>query len=204
MSRYTAVDLLNKTLQYCARTTFRKVSGTIGNHVLYRLCPTYGSCQLSNEVLFDFGRISMGQSIYILINRTFRSMNVSSVDSSFQLYFGRIHEWRMESTAYLQRQSTLCTGSLHQFAGLVDTLDRTGDNDLSRTVIIGSNTNLTFRTYLCTDFFNFFVRQSNDGGHSGRLRFTSLLHSHCTSVNQLQAIFKAQCPGCHQCGKLTE
>ena len=198
MSRYTAVDLLNKTLQYCARTTFRKVSGTIGNHVLYRLCPTYGSCQLSNEVLFDFGRISMGQSIYILINRTFRSMNVSSVDSGFQLYFGRIHEWRMESAAYLQWQSTFCSSSFHQFACLIDAFDRTGNYDLSWAVIVGCNANFAFSGYLLADFFYFFIGEGNDSRHCRGLCLASFLHGHGTGINQLQPIFETQCTGSNQ------
>ena len=45
----------------------------------------------NNQVFLDFGRISMREGVYILIYRTFGSMNFCCLDSSFQFYFSRIH-----------------------------------------------------------------------------------------------------------------
>ena len=63
------------------------------NHLLYSLCPAYRSCQLCNQILFDFSRVSMWFCIYVLINRAFRCMELCSIDSCFQFYFSRFHEW---------------------------------------------------------------------------------------------------------------
>ena len=43
MGRYFLVDLGNHTLESFTRTTLSKVVSTIGNHILYTLCPTDGT-----------------------------------------------------------------------------------------------------------------------------------------------------------------
>ena len=146
----------------------------------------------------------MRKCIHILIYRTFRSMYFGSFDSSFQFYFSRIHQWRMESTTHFQRKSTFGSGSFHQFARLFDTRYRAGDNDLSRAVVVGRYANFTFCIYCCTDFFYFFIRQCDNSSHGGRSSFASFLHSHCTCIHKFQSIFKTQCTGSNQCRELTK
>ena len=88
--------------------------------------------------------------------------------------------------------------------GIFDTRYRAGDNDLSRTVVVGRYANFTFCIYCCTDFFYFFIRQCDNSSHGGRSSFASFLHSHCTCIHKLQSIFKTQCTGSNQCRELTK
>ena len=99
--------------------------GTIGNHILHCLGPAYGSGELSYQVCLDFSGICVRQSVHVLIYRAFRSMNFSSVDSSFQFHFGGVHQRRVEGASHFQRQGAFSTGSFHLLASLVDSFDRT-------------------------------------------------------------------------------
>ena len=128
--------------------------------------------------------------IYVLVDRTFGCMEFGCIDCSFQFHLGRIHQRRVECTAHFQGKSTFGSGCFHQFTGLVDAFDRTGNNDLSRTVVVGCHANFTFSCYGSTDFFYFFIRKGDDGCHGRRLHFTSLLHGHGTCINQFQSVFE--------------
>ena len=120
-----SINFLDQSLQYSTRSAFGKVIGTIGNHILHCLGPAYGSGELSYQVCLDFSGICVRQSVHVLIYRAFRSMNFSSVDSSFQLHFGGVHQRRVEGASHFQRQGTFSTGSFHLLASLVDSFDRT-------------------------------------------------------------------------------
>ena len=92
MSRNGRIYFLNQSLKYSTRSAFCKIRSTIGNHVLYCLSPTYGSSQLSHQVLFDFSRIGMRQSIHILIYRTL-------IAASSSTFAGAINgEWNAPPT----------------------------------------------------------------------------------------------------------
>ena len=204
-----AVNLLDQALQYGAGAAFSEFGSTVGNHVLYRLCPAYGSrelchevfldfcrgnhvlyrlCpaygsrELCHEVFLDFCRISVRQSVYVLVNRALRRVEVGGVDSSFQFYLSRIHQRRVESTAYLQWQGTLGAGCLHQFASFVDAFDGAGDNNLSRAVEVGSYANFAFLAYLFTDFLNLLVRQGDDGGDIDKSLFDFLYYKNQNDI----------------------
>ena len=123
------------------------------------------------EVLFfEYGKPNMDLLIAFNLYRVLGGIGAVSYthlfDSSFQFYFSRIHQWRMESTTHFQRKSTFGSGSFHQFASLFDTRYRAGDNDLSRAVVVGRYANFTFCIYCCADLFYFFIRQCDNGLYS--------------------------------------
>ena len=64
----------------------------------------------------------MRLAVYILVNRTLRSRESCFLDSSLKLVLGRLHQWRVESATYLQRQSSLGTSSLQLLAGSIDSV----------------------------------------------------------------------------------
>ena len=105
----------------------------------------------------------------------------------------------MERTANLQGQSTLCSGCLKLLASLVDGLNVARNDKLTRTVVIGRNDNMPRLIYGCTHLFNLFIGQANDGCHGRRSHVAGFLHSHCTGINQLQAILEAESAGCNEC-----
>ena len=109
----------------------------------------------------------MRLSINVLVNGALWSLNLSSLDSCLQLVLSRLHQWRVESTTYLQHQCTLSTSSLQALASLLDSLNVTADNQLSRTVIVsGYYYTLTQLANLGANLLYSLIGQSNDSSHS--------------------------------------
>ena len=166
MSSNFLVDLSNHTLQGLTRSTLCEVVSTISNHVLYALGPANRACQLSNQVSLDLSGISMRLTIYILINGALRCLDLGSLDSCLQLVLGGLHQWRVESTTHLQRQGTLGTSGLQLLASLVDGVDVTRDNQLTRVVVVGSYANaLAHLADLSANLLDLLVGQTDDGSH---------------------------------------
>ena len=94
---------------------------------------------MSDKVLLDRFRIGLRFCIHILINRTFRSMEIGMSDGICQFSTSRLHQRRMESTTHFEFQSPFCTGLQHLCTGSIYTFDRTRYNNLSRAIIIGRN-----------------------------------------------------------------
>ena len=108
----------------------------------------------------------MRLGIYILVNRALRSLDLCGLDSSLELILCRLHQRRVESATHLQYEGTLGTCSLELLASLLDSLNISRDNELSRTVIVGRNDHaLTQLADLSTNLLYLLVGQSDDSSH---------------------------------------
>ena len=108
----------------------------------------------------------------------------------------------MEGTADFQLQRAFGTGGEHQFASLVDTGNRAGDNDLARAVIVGADNN--FVRNLGAEFFDLRVGEGEDGSHRRGRHFARLLHRHGAVRNQSQTILERQGAGSDEGGEFAE
>ena len=66
--RDVGIGLLDKSLQYAARSEFGEIGETVGNHVADDVCPAYRSGELGDKVLFDFLGVGMRLGIHILVD----------------------------------------------------------------------------------------------------------------------------------------
>ena len=193
------VDTANQSLKDISRTTFCKVVGTISDHVLNGLSPTYGRGELSDQILLDIGRIGVRHSVNVLINRTFRSLELSGFNGCCQFLFGWLHQRRVERTAHLQRQGTLGTGGLQLLTSLADGIDVARDDQLAGVVLVGRHADaLAHLAHLSADLLDLLVGQTDDGSHRRGLSLAGLLHGHGTGVHQLQTVLERQRAGSHQ------
>ena len=110
----------------------------------------------------------------------------------------------MECTSHLQRQCSLSSSFLQFFAGGVDGLHATRDDELSWAVVVGGNDDRCCLAHFSADGFNLVVCKSHDGSHGGRRFLASLLHGHGASIYEFQSVFEAECSGSHECRELTE
>lgn len=90
---HVTVYLRYHATQSLARTALGEVVGTIGNHILHTLGPTYGTGELGNEVGLNLDRVGMRLAVNILIDGADRSLHLNLLDGSLQLVFGGLHEW---------------------------------------------------------------------------------------------------------------
>ena len=146
----------------------------------------------------------MRLAIYVLVNWALRSRECSLLDSCLKFVLGWLHQWRVESTTYLQRQGTLSASSLQLLASCVDGIYVTRDNELTRTVVVSRNYHVALGANLSANLLNLLVWQADDGSHSTRVSLASLLHSVGTSCNELQAVLESHGTGSYQCRELTE
>ncbi len=104
--RYIGVDLADQALEHIARTELVELGCSVSNHLLNRLGPAYRRSQLLEQVLADSFRISLCLGADILLDWTERFVELSFEDCGLEILSSRLHEWRVESTAYRQTQRT--------------------------------------------------------------------------------------------------
>ena len=74
MSGYIFVDTANHTLERLSGSALREVVGTVGNHILHALRPSYRTGELCDEVGLYLSSIGMRFTVHILVDRANRLM----------------------------------------------------------------------------------------------------------------------------------
>ena len=179
-------------LKNFARSELNEVVGTVFNHIFDSFCPTYRSGELSDEVCFDFCRVGVGKSIYILIDGADGCFELGSFDGSGEFGARGLHAGRVEATADFQFERTASTGFEESFAGFVDGFVSARDYQLTGAVIVGACYDTINRS---TDFFNLFVGQTEDCRHSRGIDFAGFLHCLSAGGNETQTVFKRKRTG---------
>ena len=146
----------------------------------------------------------MGLGVHVLIYGTLGHIECSLLYGGLKFVLGGLHQRRVESTTNLQGQSALGTGFLQFLTGGIDGIYIARDNQLARTVVVGSNHYITIGRHFSADFLNLLIGQTDDGSHSTRVSLASLLHGIGAGSHQLQTILKAERTYCYKSRELTE
>jgi hypothetical protein len=109
----------------------------------------------------------------------------------------------MKCTAHDQLLHHLRPSRLSQLHGLVDTIDGSGDCDLSGGIEIG-RLHDSCGACLTAYVFGHFGGQPYDGRHGAFLHLTRLLHELTAEADEPEAILKTQGSGGDKCGILSK
>ena len=162
MNRHLCIALTyfsNHALQSFTRTAFGKVRSPGIHHILDFLSPKNTSRKLLNKVSFDLFRISMSQTINILINRAYRFLELCYGYCSLQFFFSRLHKRTVESTTNRKQQGTFGSVFFQFGASSLNSFLFTANNQLTRAIIISRyNDHSCLLAHFFTNSFNFFIR----------------------------------------------
>ena len=106
-------DLGDESLEDFAWAGLDEGICTVSDHIDDGLGPSYRGCKLGQKVLLDLNRVDSRLGCHILINRTDRLSEGYTFDSFRKFLCCRLHQRRMEGTAYRKRKGAPSTCFLH-------------------------------------------------------------------------------------------
>ena len=137
----------------------------------------------------------MGFGIDVLVDGADGSLEGCFVDRFFEFDLGRLHQGRVECTAYGQTQCAFGARFLEFGTGGIDRFDAARDDQLAGAVVVGRHDHAVDRG---AGFLHFGVVESQDRRHRTGYGFAGFLHGHRTFGNEPQTVFERKSAGHHQ------
>ena len=134
--RYSTVNFPDHTLESIARADFNERISPVGQHVDDSLGPPDRCCQLGNQVIFDLIRVSHRSCAYILVYRANRCTEGGTLNGFSKFSAGWLHQRRVKCSTDVQPECPLGSQLSQPCAGLVNTFNCTGDDQLTRPITI--------------------------------------------------------------------